>query len=94
LRDGPDVLSLGLHRDPQSLVGRSRGGFLLQACISARDISFSFGLGESAKQILFDVCLEFSPGEGEVVLLTGPSEIGKTTLLTLIASQRKIQRGT
>jgi len=64
----------------------------MQACISARDISFSFGVGELAKQILFGVCVDIMPGE--VVLLTGPNGSGKTTLLTLIASLRTIQSGT
>jgi putative ABC transport system ATP-binding protein len=64
----------------------------MEPVISARDINFSFGSGDLAKQILFDVSLDIMPGE--VVLLTGPSGSGKTTLLTLIASLRSVQLGT
>ena len=64
----------------------------MEPVISARNICFSFGSGDLAKQILFDVELDIMPGE--VVLLTGPSGSGKTTLLTLIASLRSVQRGT
>jgi putative ABC transport system ATP-binding protein len=59
--------------------------------IHAQGVNFSFGVGELAKQILFDVSLEIYPGE--VVLLTGPSGSGKTTLLTLIAALRTLQSG-
>lgn len=59
--------------------------------IRAQGVNFSFGVGELAKQILFDVSLEIFPGE--VVLLTGPSGSGKTTLLTLIAALRTLQSG-
>jgi putative ABC transport system ATP-binding protein len=59
--------------------------------IAARHVDFSFGEGELAKQILFDLTFEIRPGE--VVLLTGPSGSGKTTLLTLIAALRTLQRG-
>ncbi|MDX2037414.1 MAG: ATP-binding cassette domain-containing protein [Isosphaeraceae bacterium] len=54
-------------------------------------IDFSFGDGESSKQILFQVDLEIRPGE--VVILNGPSGGGKTTLLTLIAGLRTLRHG-
>ncbi len=59
--------------------------------VSGRGLNFSFGEGELRKQILFDVGVEIVPGE--VVLLTGPSGGGKTTLLTLVAGLRSIQDG-
>lgn len=59
--------------------------------IHAEGINFSFGEGDLAKQILFDVSLEIFPGE--IVLLTGPSGSGKTTLLTLIGALRRVQVG-
>lgn len=59
--------------------------------VSAAGVDFSFGEGELAKQILFDVHLEIGPGE--IVLLTGPSGSGKTTLLTLIGALRHVRQG-
>ncbi len=59
--------------------------------VSAEGVNFSFGTGELAKQILFDVSLEIAPGE--IVLLTGPSGSGKTTLLTLIGALRHVRQG-
>src|SRR5260370_3180158 len=50
--------------------------------ISIRELNFSYDEAGSPKQVLFDIDLDIWPGE--VALLTGPSECGKTTLLTLI----------
>ncbi|MDX1944682.1 MAG: ATP-binding cassette domain-containing protein [Pirellulaceae bacterium] len=61
------------------------------AVIEASHLNFAFGTGELKRQILFDVQLRIMPGE--VVLLTGPSGGGKTTLLTLIAALRTMQDG-
>ena len=50
-----------------------------------------FGEGELEKQVLFDNNLEV--GRGEIVIMTGPSGPGKTTLLTLIGTLRTVQEG-
>jgi putative ABC transport system ATP-binding protein len=62
-----------------------------ESVIRARNINFSFGVGELAKQILFDV--SFDVRAGEIVLLTGPSGSGKTTLLTLVGALRHVPVG-
>lgn len=54
-------------------------------------VSYSFGLGEGKKQVLFDNNLNLY--SGEIAALTGPSGSGKTTLLTLIGALRKLQEG-
>ncbi len=54
-------------------------------------VDFSFGEGESRKQVLFDNNLDIYPGE--IVIMTGPSGSGKTTLLTLIGALRAVQSG-
>lgn len=59
--------------------------------IAASGLCFSYGTGELAKQILFDVDLDIMPGE--IVLLTGHSGSGKTTLLTLIGGLRTLRQG-
>lgn len=59
--------------------------------VNARKVNFSFGKGDLAKQILFDVDLQIR--HGEIVLLTGPSGSGKTTLLTLIGGLRTVRDG-
>ncbi len=56
-----------------------------------KDVSYSFGEGESAKQVLFKNTLTLK--RGEIVVLSGPSGSGKTTLLTLIGALRSIQEG-
>lgn len=56
-----------------------------------KDLSHSFGVGETKKQILFDINLEVA--SGELVVLVGASGSGKTTLLTLIGCLRKLQEG-
>lgn len=62
-----------------------------ESVVSSRHVNFSFGEGELAKQILFDVTFEIM--SGEIVLLTGPSGSGKTTLLTLIGALRHVREG-
>jgi putative ABC transport system ATP-binding protein len=59
--------------------------------VVVRDLNFSYGRGELAKQVLFDNALELFPGE--IVIMTGPSGSGKTTLLTLIGGLRSVQQG-
>ena len=55
------------------------------------DVSYSFGEGESAKQVLYNNTLTLR--RGEIVVLSGPSGSGKTTLLTLIGALRSLQSG-
>jgi putative ABC transport system ATP-binding protein len=50
-----------------------------------------FGQGALKNQVLFDNNLEIAPGE--IVIMTGPSGGGKTTLLTLIGTLRTVQEG-
>jgi putative ABC transport system ATP-binding protein len=59
--------------------------------VQARNLCFAYGSGDLEKQILFDVGFEIRAGE--IVLLTGPSGGGKTTLLTLIGALRTVRRG-
>ncbi|HEY7991461.1 MAG TPA: ATP-binding cassette domain-containing protein [Stellaceae bacterium] len=57
--------------------------------IEARGITFSFT--RAGPPILLDVDLAVAPGE--IVILTGPSGAGKTTLMTLIGALRTMQSG-
>jgi len=50
-----------------------------------------FGLGETRRQVLYDVHLAMYPGE--IVIMTGPSGSGKTSLLVLAGGLRKVQEG-
>ena len=59
--------------------------------IEAQGVNFSFGVGESRRQVLFDNTLRIHAGE--IVIMTGPSGSGKTTLLTLIGGLRALQEG-
>ncbi|MCG8462971.1 MAG: ATP-binding cassette domain-containing protein [Holophagales bacterium] len=59
--------------------------------VCARNVDFFFGNGELAKQVLFEIDLSIE--RREIVLLTGPSGGGKTTLLTLIAALRTLRHG-
>jgi putative ABC transport system ATP-binding protein len=59
--------------------------------VDIKDISYSFGLDEERKQVLYNINLNLY--YGEVIILTGPSGAGKTTLLTLIGALRGLQEG-
>jgi putative ABC transport system ATP-binding protein len=61
------------------------------ALVRVKGINYSFGAGESRKQVLFDNVLDLFPGE--IAIMTGPSGSGKTTLLTLIGALRVVQDG-
>jgi putative ABC transport system ATP-binding protein len=50
-----------------------------------------YGEGDLRRQILFDISVEIQPGE--IVILTGPSGGGKTTLVSLIGGLRSVQEG-
>jgi len=54
-------------------------------------VNHYYGEGELRRQILFEVTAEID--RGEIVILTGPSGGGKTTLLTLIGGLRSVQEG-
>ncbi len=59
--------------------------------IEISGLNFSYGSGESSKQVLFNNNLKIY--SGEIVIMTGPSGSGKTTLLTLIGGLRSVQEG-
>ena len=59
--------------------------------IRIRGLSHWFGDGDAQKQILFDI--DFDVPAGEVVILTGPSGCGNTTLLSLIGGLRAVMKG-
>jgi putative ABC transport system ATP-binding protein len=62
-----------------------------ETVVKIENLNFAFGEGNLRKQILFDVSLEIE--RGEIVIMTGPSGGGKTTLLTLIGALRSAQEG-
>jgi len=59
--------------------------------IDARDLRYSYGIGEIRNEVLHGVGAQVRAGE--IVMVTGPSGSGKTTFLTLIGGLRQIQEG-
>jgi len=59
--------------------------------ISVHNLNHYFGEGNLRKQVLFDINLEIQ--SSEIVIMTGPSDSGKTTLLTLMGGLRSAQEG-
>ena len=57
--------------------------------VRVREVSYTFGEGESSNRVLRNNNLELYPGE--LVIMTGQSGSGKTTLLTLIGGLRRLQ---
>jgi len=62
-----------------------------QPALQIRGLNHAFGQGDIRQQVLFDLSLDASPGE--LIILTGASGCGKTTLLTLIGALRSVQEG-
>jgi putative ABC transport system ATP-binding protein len=54
-------------------------------------VNHYYGEGELRRQVLYAITAEID--RGEIVILTGPSGGGKTTLLTLIGGLRSVQEG-
>ncbi len=63
----------------------------MSSVISINHLDHYFGHGQLCKQVLFDINLEVKAGE--IIIMTGPSGGGKTTLLTLIGGLRSVQEG-
>jgi len=59
--------------------------------VRVEGLSHYYGEGEARNQVLFDNAIEI-PG-GQLVVMTGPSGAGKTTILTLIGALRSVQAG-
>ncbi len=59
--------------------------------LTVTGLNHTFGQGEISQQVLFDVNLTVHPGE--LVIMTGASGCGKTTLLTLVGALRSVQDG-
>jgi putative ABC transport system ATP-binding protein len=62
----------------------------MNAVISARGLSYAYASAEDRK-VLRDVDLDVV--QGEIVIVTGASGVGKTTLLTLCGALRSVQEG-
>ncbi|WP_193197531.1 DevA family ABC transporter ATP-binding protein [Nostoc sp. MG11] len=63
----------------------------MEPTVAVSNLNHAFGQGVLRKPVLSDVDLVIYPGE--IVILTGPSGGGKTTLLTLIGGLRSVQDG-
>ncbi|MBE9190362.1 DevA family ABC transporter ATP-binding protein [Gloeocapsopsis crepidinum LEGE 06123] len=62
-----------------------------QPVIHIQHLNHYFGEGELRKQVLFDINLEIFAGE--IVIMTGSSGSGKTTILTLVGGLRSAHSG-
>lgn len=77
--------------EPQSqLLGRSPVNGK-SPIVNFSGINHYFGVGDTRRQVLYDVNLAMYPGE--IVIMTGPSGSGKTTLLVLAGGLRAVQVG-
>ncbi len=63
----------------------------METIISVKGLHHSFVEGETTKEVLHGVSVDFHPGE--ICLIMGPSGSGKTTFLKLIGGQRTVQQG-
>ncbi len=63
----------------------------MEPVLKLRDVEHAYGTGMLRRQVLHGVSAEIHPGE--IVLLTGPSGAGKTTILTLAGALRSVQKG-
>lgn len=63
----------------------------MEPVIQIRNLEHAFGTGELRRRVLNGVSTEIHPGE--IILLTGPSGAGKTTILTLVGGLRRVQQG-
>ena len=59
--------------------------------IRIEHVSHHYGTNGTRRQVLFDVSASIAPGE--IVLLTGPSGSGKSSLLSLIGALRSVHEG-
>ena len=86
------VVGLATH-EARPIIRATREANTCEDELSVRihKLNHSFGVGELAKQVLFDNELNLT--RGEIVIMTGPSGSGKTTLLTLIGGLRSVQHG-
>jgi len=67
------------------------GESAVQPVVRIRGLNHTFGTGDVRQQVLFDLNLDVQPGA--LVIMTGASGCGKTTLLTLIGALRSVQEG-
>lgn len=63
----------------------------MEPIISIRNLHHTFKEGDSEKEVLHSISVDFYPGE--ICLIMGPSGSGKTTFLKLIGGQRTVQQG-
>ncbi len=64
---------------------------LQEPILRIENLNLYLGRRSLRRQILFDINLELQPGE--IVIMTGPSGAGKTSLLTLIGGLRTVREG-
>ena len=63
----------------------------MEPLLRFRDVRHAFGEGTLRRQVLHGVNADLMPGQ--IVILTGPSGAGKTTILTLGGALRRVQAG-